>query len=82
MITPPKSIIRTQMKESLKLLDAAFIKDQSTVVCARVAAMPAFQRSSAVSLYIGMPQSEIDTGALIEAAFSTGKRVFIPKVTG
>jgi 5-formyltetrahydrofolate cyclo-ligase len=44
--------------------------------------LPQFAKSRNVSIYVSMPSKELQTHGLLENAFKTGKRVFIPFIDG
>jgi 5-formyltetrahydrofolate cyclo-ligase len=44
--------------------------------------LPQFKKSRNVSIYVSMPTKELQTHGLLEAAFSAGKRVFVPFIDG
>jgi 5-formyltetrahydrofolate cyclo-ligase len=80
-IASRKASIRSHIKEALKVLSIDDIGSRSSVVLESLKTTEAWKSSNVVCLYLSMPV-EIQTYSCIDSALKTGKRVFIPKVTG
>ena len=77
-----KAGIRNEMKAALKSLSAEDIEMKSNAIVRRLLSLPQFSASRVVCCYISMPSSEVKTSSIIDTCFTTGKRLFVPKVTG
>lgn len=76
---PTKSEIRTKIIKERDALDAAEGDRRSCLAQERLLADPAWQNASFITLYVAA-KGEIQTDRLLEAAWSAGKRVFLPRV--
>ena len=77
-----KKIIRSQIKERLKLISSDSIQEQSLICKTKLFNIDQFNESIAICSYLSMLSGEVQTYDLISAALSLNKRVFIPKVIG
>jgi len=76
-----KKQIRVDIKAALALYTQERVASESAQCCVRVLTSAQYQSSSAISVYLSMPQ-EVQTDRIISAAIADGKRVFIPKILG
>lgn len=76
-----KKQMRTEMRKVLNVLSSDVINDKSTEAISRLRSMSIYQNSKVISIYLAMPK-ELQTYDLINHAFDSGKRVFIPKIVG
>jgi len=81
MASQLKKTLRSEMRTILSQLSAAKISEQSTALTEHLFALPCYQESKILSIYVPM-KHELQTYEIINHAIKTGKRVFIPKVTG
>lgn len=59
-------------------LDATIRLDLGRAIATRLLAMPEYQRAHTLLTYVGVKSGELDTMALIEAAWAGGKAVLVP----
>jgi len=76
-----KSELRKQFLERRNALSINEIAELSRKICERVAELPQFKDCDTLFAYHSFG-SEVDTRLLLERAWSAGKKVCIPKVTG
>ena len=69
------------MKALLNSLNTSTIRNQSSLQQAKVIGLECYKESKVISVYLPMSK-ELQTYEILENAFSNGKRVFVPKVTG
>lgn len=81
MTSSLKNQLRSEMKILINSLNISTIKDQSSLQQAKVMGLKCYKESKVISVYLPMPK-ELQTYEILENAFSNGKRVFVPKVTG
>lgn len=74
-----KQEMRVTMRRMLKTLNLAYLLDQSSLACERLIKTSEWQEASSVTCYCSMT-FEFQTRKLLEAAFASKKRVFLPKV--
>jgi 5-formyltetrahydrofolate cyclo-ligase len=86
-----KRAMRASIAAALKELTAEHISFASAAATARLLALPAFQRSRTLCVYLSMPAGELRTDAIVEACMgggggggssSSSTAVLVPKVTG
>ncbi len=75
-----KLTLRRNIRHLVRNLDPGEQVRQSSVVCDLLSANPRFRQSTYVGLFCSMPGKELDTAPILHAAFSAGKRVYVPKV--
>ncbi|GMI20969.1 hypothetical protein TeGR_g2983 [Tetraparma gracilis] len=75
-----KPSLRSLVRSSIKSLPPATLSSESLRVTEHVLAMPSYQRSAAVALFLSMPGKELDTEPLLRAALAANKKVFIPRI--
>jgi 5-formyltetrahydrofolate cyclo-ligase len=69
------------MKSALRAVSAEVRAQWSSRIASEVQKLPQWQSSPAVLAFLSMP-TEVDTTALLEAAFSEGKTVGVPRMNG
>jgi len=74
-------MIRKDIKTRLKTLTQQYVEEQSGIIANKLESMPSFQSSECFSIYLAM-SGEVATKNILETGFATGKRIFIPKITG
>ena len=79
MIDTAKSQMRKKMKQQLAALDSGMFYGEGVRGASCIQRLPLWKQYETVLLFLSMPD-EIDTGPLLEAALSDGKRVFVPRV--
>lgn len=77
-----KAIIRGEIGRTLKTLSSLDLEIQSDLVCAKLLGLRAFQESRAVSIFMSMPNCEVQTLQIIRKSLEVGKRVYVPKIVG
>ena len=73
-----KSVLRKQVKSEVSRLSMEERARQSRVVTQRLLALPQYQQSQRVSIYLNMPD-EIQTGDIVADLLQAGKQCFIPR---
>lgn len=73
--------LRSQYIKALRALPPAELASSSLAACASLLALPEWASASTVALYLPLA-AEPDTAPLLAAAFSSGKRVLLPRVLG
>ena len=73
-----KKALRKSVTTLLKLLPGSYCAAASERIAKEVLVSDEYQKAKRIFLYIGMP-TEPDTAAIIRAAFSDGKDVYVPK---
>ena len=76
-----KKEIRKKVLAARKQLTAEKLKADSQVICDKIMALEAYQKASAVYVYMDC-KGEVSTRPLIEAAWKAGKKVAAPRVNG
>jgi 5-formyltetrahydrofolate cyclo-ligase len=76
-----KRTVRSAMKQRFKAMSTESILAQSAAIAANLFESPAYNRCSAVSVYLAMPR-EVKTEIILQKLFDDEKRVYVPKVTG
>lgn len=76
-----KKELRKRITTALKMIDNAEIERQSQCIAERICGLSEFRDAKTLSVYLEMPK-EAATRALLEAAFTANKRVYVPKITG
>jgi 5-formyltetrahydrofolate cyclo-ligase len=79
MIDTAKSLLRKEMNQRLVALPADAFYGEGVRGAALIQRLPLWKQCETVLLFLSTPD-EIDTGTLLEAALSDGKRVFAPRV--
>lgn len=74
-----KSDLRTRMRSLLRKLTPAERAARSTAAAKHLVASAAWRDARVVLVFLSLP-SEVDTTALVEAAWGSGKRVLAPRV--
>lgn len=74
-----KSLVRKRLVKERLALKPADIASKSSIIADRVISSTLFKKAGNIALYSDF-RSEVQTGFIIAAAFSLGKRVFLPKV--
>ena len=82
-----KKGMRSDMKNVLMVLSGSDILERSIAISNNITSLPIFQSSQAVSCFISMPKGEVQTSPLLSkilpiGAHGSGKRCFVPQVTG
>ena len=75
-----KRQLRQQVQHRLASLSSDSISSQSKALTQRLIEMPVFRQAKAVCTYLSMPQSELQTDAIVKACFEQHKRVFVPRI--
>ena len=78
MIHSAKQILRQQIRAILKLMSNEDRNRQSKIVTNYLLNHPKYLSSRSISIYVHM-NTEISTRAIIQDAFQSNKRVFIPR---
>lgn len=73
-----KKALRKSVTTRLKLLPGSYRSAASESIAQQVLASEEYRRAKRIFLYIGMP-TEPDTAAIIGAALTDGKDVYVPK---
>ncbi len=76
-----KKELRARLRKNRDALDGGRKLVIDRTICLNVTSLPEFVSSSTVLTYLDMG-SEVDTHGIIQAAWSAGKRVALPRVTG
>uniref|UniRef100_M4BRS0 5-formyltetrahydrofolate cyclo-ligase n=1 Tax=Hyaloperonospora arabidopsidis (strain Emoy2) TaxID=559515 RepID=M4BRS0_HYAAE len=76
-----KKELRRRITSATQTLSDAEVTAQSFLLAEKVCALPEFVRARGVSVYLEMPK-EAATSKLLEAAFASDKKVFVPKIFG
>ncbi|KAI0716783.1 5-formyltetrahydrofolate cyclo-ligase [Earliella scabrosa] len=76
-----KTALRKSMRGVLANLSSEQIQTQSRQITATLLALPEFQQSTHVSCFLSMPAGEVDTSAVVAAIISSGKQLWVPKMT-
>ncbi len=74
---PNKKELRKAMDARLHALTAAEKETWSTAVCARLTALPQYQKAKRIMAFLNMPD-EVSLDALIRDALQAGKEVYVP----
>lgn len=72
-----KRLLRKQIHEAEKLLDASYIREAGDAVCRHLLSLPQYTDASTVFCFASMP-SELPTDVFLSQAFADGKRVCVP----
>lgn len=72
-----KAEIRNRMRRQRASLDPLWIRQVSRQIADRVVALPEFKRAEVICCYLSLP-GEVDTRAILEAAWRAGKQVAVP----
>jgi 5-formyltetrahydrofolate cyclo-ligase len=76
-----KATIRQEMRRRRRALSAVERDAVERAVVAHVVGLDAFRDCRSILAYVAT-DAEVPTGALIEAAFAAGKRVYLPRLVG
>ncbi len=79
MVQQAKKSLRAQMKRRLAGLEAQELRDRSRAAAERLCGLSAFERASAVMLFLPLP-NEIDARPIALRAWQEGKTVTVPLV--
>lgn len=74
-----KSLIRKRLIKERLALKPSDVASKSNIIANRVISSTLFKNADNIALYSDF-RSEVQTGPMIDAAFSLGKRVLMPKV--
>ncbi|MDR3302054.1 MAG: 5-formyltetrahydrofolate cyclo-ligase [Spirochaetaceae bacterium] len=74
-----KKELRKEMKQKLQALPKEQFKAEGVLAAKRLVSTGLWKKYDKVLIYLSMPD-ELDTSALLEAAFREGKEVYAPKV--
>ena len=74
-----KSLIRERLLKERLVLSPSDVTYKSNIIANRIISSMIFKNADNVALYSDF-RAEVQTGLMIDAAFSLGKRVFMPKV--
>jgi 5-formyltetrahydrofolate cyclo-ligase len=77
----PKEALRRELRARLAALPPDSFRGAGERLALRLLEHPAWQRYGSVLLFLSL-KNEIDTQAIMEAAFGAGKKVFAPRVEG
>src|SRR5438876_453985 len=75
-----KRLIRGQIRARRTALSPGEVARLSAAACARLLVSPLFARARHVAAYAAI-DNELDPALLVEAAFSAGRRVYLPVVS-
>ncbi|GFH10865.1 5-formyltetrahydrofolate cyclo-ligase [Haematococcus lacustris] len=76
-----KRAIRTSIKSALKTLGSDTMQRESQAIAGQVIASSYFKRASALCIYVHCAKlREVDTTAILDAAYESGKRCYVPLV--
>lgn len=81
MLPSTKSSLRHYIRSLKATHSAAELEALSSELSSRLILLPQWQASSDVLLYAALPD-EVQTGAMIQSAWNSGKRVYLPVVNG
>ncbi|RKO97468.1 hypothetical protein CXG81DRAFT_5180, partial [Caulochytrium protostelioides] len=73
-----KKRLRSEMARVLKTLSPAVIAAESQRVCDQIRRLPVYQAARNVSVYLSMPDGELQTAALVDQILADGKGCFVP----
>lgn len=76
-----KALLRRQLRARRAALSPEELEAASRAVCARVASLPEWRTAKSVMAYAAA-RGEIDVGALLEMARSSGKALLLPHCEG
>jgi 5-formyltetrahydrofolate cyclo-ligase len=76
-----KQALRIAIRSCLAGLAPEEFTREGAAAAKMLARLPGWDRCPSVLLFLAMT-TEIDTGPLLETAFSAGKRVFVPRIEG
>lgn len=79
-LKPQKLQLRNELKARLVAMSEEARGEKSKAACRNLIETPQFQRSAVVMVYLSLPH-EVDTAAIILAAWQQGKTVAVPKVS-
>ncbi|KAG5191099.1 putative 5-formyltetrahydrofolate cyclo-ligase [Tribonema minus] len=80
-IVSEKAALRSAIKTALGKLEKPAIAASSEAILGHLKTLPCWSKSSVVSAYLSMPR-EAQTMPIMDALFTAGKRVYVPKVVG
>jgi 5-formyltetrahydrofolate cyclo-ligase len=72
--------LRTELKTRLMAMSTDARSEKSKAACRNLIETPQFQQSAVVMVYLSLPH-EVDTVAIILAAWQQGKTVAVPKIS-
>ncbi|KAI5855354.1 hypothetical protein BZA05DRAFT_333733 [Tricharina praecox] len=75
-----KRALRSTMKKTLSQLPASLVQSQSQVCVKTFLSLPEYAAASRLSVYLSMPQKEIDTSTIVEHSLSNDKHVYVPYI--
>lgn len=75
-----KKELRNELRARLSAISCAARHERSIFACQRLIALPEFRTASSIMIFLSTAQ-EIDTSAIALAAWASGKRVLVPKVS-
>jgi len=71
-LTAAKRALRSTTKKSLSQLPAPLVQSQSQVCVKTLLSLPEYTAASRISVFLSMPQKEIDTSAIVEQSLNHG----------
>ncbi|KAJ3165383.1 hypothetical protein HDU88_004177 [Geranomyces variabilis] len=77
-----KQAMRKSMRAKLAIQPKDLVVQETHAVVNRLFAMPEYQSSRSISVYISMSTGEISTSAIIEDILGNNKRCYIPRCDG
>jgi 5-formyltetrahydrofolate cyclo-ligase len=78
MVHPAKQLLRQQIRQLLKLMASEDRLSQSNYITTALLRHPKYLSARSISVYVHM-STEVSTRDIIQHAFLTNKRVFIPR---
>lgn len=76
-----KKSIRKEIFKRRQKADLAELTDKSNIICDKVIALEAFQKSDTIFTYVDFNR-EVEMRKIIETAWQMGKKVAVPRVAG
>ncbi|KAJ5888987.1 hypothetical protein N7495_009028 [Penicillium taxi] len=75
-----KRDLRKQLRLTLSNLSSSSIAYQSGIATAKFLSLPEYQNAKSIAVYLSMPSGELSTSRIVEDAFKSGKKVYIPYI--
>ncbi|KAI5806935.1 5-formyltetrahydrofolate cyclo-ligase [Geopyxis carbonaria] len=75
-----KRSLRSSIKKTLSSLALESVKSQSEICVRGLLSLPEYSSAKHISVFLSMPNKEIETSAIVENSLSTGKNVYVPYI--
>lgn len=77
-----KKELRNHIKSKTSTLTEDQLGEQSGKIQELIQALPQYQNAKRLSIYLSMPKGELRTDGLVRHALESGKKVFVPYISG